>query len=174
MKLMKPLYKKLHLELLNHFEPIVLWWTDDQIMDWETKKENLSLQSKTFRIKSTPFSYLEFEGDNFISIILMVENQVDTNLDLSKETQFLKYLNLNRLPVPTCTFNEEFDFPISLIAYRNGHRHNFFDLSNYVTLNYLIENGISFKECINDCNDWTIKDFKTDNLTFIEYSKIKT
>ena len=67
-----------------------------------------------------------------------------------------------------------FDYPVSFMGFYDMVKKEikYLDCSNYLTLEFLLEDGVMADDVLLDTNHWDIQNFSLDKLMFVEYSML--
>lgn len=168
-----PLFRKVLIELIGLEEPIEMWWTEQFIEEFPEMVYRDTL-NQTLRVKNTPSSMIEFDSNIFIN--MQITNEIDLLLTghCLHLTQFHKYCCNSQLPIPKSTFNDDFEFPITLICLTNnsGDSPIKSDFSNYTNLDYLMDRKISLIEHLSNPKEYSLVNFEPSMFLFAEYLKL--
>ncbi|MDI1324845.1 MAG: hypothetical protein PSV36_19030 [Algoriphagus sp.] len=148
-----------------------MWWTEIQISLWD---EESNLVTEFCRIKSTPFSILEFDSDLFKSLEVTDEIRHENSPEITNSTLFRKYLYQHKLPIPSGSFNGFYDYPLSLMGYYDKvlKEIKYYDFSSFVNLEYLKEMNCSVDDYFLSSNEWDCSAFDEDQFFLMEYSRL--
>jgi|GEM_PF-6698187 len=172
--MMIPILQKILLDINGLINPLELWWTDEYLNQFRKNEKEL-IDSKAFRIPNTSNSILEVNTKSFGSISETGEYDIVLPEACFKRTELYKYFVEFGIPVPMSTFNEEFEYPSTLIVLKNNKNEKIqkIDFSNYTNLDYLISQGKSLTDHLNSKKEYLTKDFSVTRFKYAEYSKMR-
>lgn len=170
MKAIEPLYRKVLFHLNWMHEPVEMWWTDKLVKSWDI--DNLN-RLEYARVQSSPISILEFDPELFKKIEVTDEIRHRDSPYITSSTLFKKYLIREEMPIPKSPILG-FDYPVSFMGFYDMVKKEikYLDCSNYLTLEFLLEDGVMADDVLLDPNNWDIQNFSLDNLMFVEYSML--
>lgn len=172
MKVINPVLRKVLVDLHGLDKPLEFWWDDEMLKTFESLL--LNDRKSIIRAPNTPSSIVEFEIQAFRNF--QVTNTTDVILKgrclhLTNISNFFCDLNL---PFPTHRFNDEFEFPITLICLlKNSNKTaSLIDYSNYINLDLLKANGLTLKETLIDSIPVNSNSPNRPKILFAEYTSL--
>lgn len=173
MKTINPLFRKVLIDIKELDFPLEAWLSDSDICGLKFNLASISPE-KSIRIPNTPDSIIEFSKSNFIR--MEETSEIDLLLPGSSLhlTQFHKFWEHLQFPIPKSTFNDEFEFPITLICLlsKSDQKPIKLDISNYSNLDYLIDRQITILDHLANPKEYSPKNFNPDSFLFAEYLKL--
>jgi hypothetical protein len=151
-------------------KPIKIWWTGQQVRQWR-ENEYKYLADDYMRIKTTPYSMVEFLASDFQNIEFSDE-KADTESSLVKEsTLWYNYYFSNRIPIPNGTMNDLYPYPCVLLGFNRpiDHEISYFDYTGYFNYQFLKEDK---KDIVQSFDHFEIFNsrFDIEDFTIAEYS----
>lgn len=171
---MVPIVQKVLLELEGLDLPLNLWWPDETLIKFKKDIDQL-FNSKVFRIPKTPSSIIEVNTNYFSRIIETEEYEIITPELCLENLELFRYLKEFGLPIPKSSFNDEFEYPSTMLAIKDKKFASVVkvDFSNYTNLDYLIRQGKSLLDHLNSNKEYLPSDFSSDRFIYAEYSRLK-
>ncbi|TDQ15212.1 hypothetical protein DFQ04_3098 [Algoriphagus boseongensis] len=151
---------------------IKLWWTEEQIRQWK-KIESKSLSDDYVRIKTTPYSMVEFEPCNFERIEFTDEICEAESSIVKESTLWFNHYFSNLIPIPKGSMYDVYTYPCVLIGVNRGIDHDvsYFDYTGYFNFQFLKEDKVDIGQYLKDSNLFDNSRFDLDDFTIVEYSK---
>ena len=170
MKAIEPLYRKVLLHLNWMEEPVELWWTDKFVKSWDRREIR---RLEFIRVQASPYSILEFDPDLIKKLEITDEVRHRDSPYITKSTLFLKYLKREEMPIPKNPILG-FDYPVSFMGFYDAVKREikYLDCSNYLTLEFLQEDGVMAEDVLMDPDHWDTENFFIEYLMFVEYSML--
>ena len=126
------------------------------------------------RIKTTPYSMVEFEPCNFKKIEFTDEKcEADSSI-VKESTQWFNHYFSNSIPIPKGSMFDMYPYPCVLIGVNRGFDHDvsYFDYTGYLNYQFLKEDKVDIGQYLENPNLFDNSRFDLDDFTIVEYSKI--
>ncbi|PZV79585.1 hypothetical protein CLV31_11417 [Algoriphagus aquaeductus] len=172
MKVINPVLRKVLVELKGLDSPLEFWWDDKMILGFD--KILMNSNDVVIRAPNTPTSLVEFRLEKFKSYHITEMTEILLKEQSFVLTNFNKYYQSLRIPTPRESFNDEFDFPLTLICLLNNNLSLpvSIDFSNYLNLDYLKNRNLTIEEAFFDQEEKSSKSQLETKILFAEYISI--
>jgi hypothetical protein len=172
MKVINPVLRKVLVELNGLDTPLEFWWDDKMLRTFESMMK--SDKESVIRAPNTPNSIIEFELQNFNDLRVTETTNVVLKGNCLQLTNVFRFYSASNLPLPKHTFNDEFEFPITLICLskKNLDTPTLIDYSNYINLDYLKNKGLTIGEMILERTKAANRSTNSPQILFAEYTSL--
>lgn len=169
MKIISPVLRKVLVNLEGMDQPLEFWWDDEMLNKFESIIEKND--NRILRAPNTPCSIVEFNLTSLINFRITSITEVLFKGNCFKSTNFFKYYHGLNIPVPLSTFNEEFEFPLTLICLLNKKTRSPFsiDFSNYINLDYLKNKELSMEDVFMEKDNFALTNRFEPKIIFAEF-----
>lgn len=152
---------------------IKIWWTPEQIRDWQKNHSKYLIDSYS-RLKTTPYSMIEFESCDFGNLEFTDEKCASDSFLVKESTLLFHHLTSNQLPFPLGTMHDLFDYPSTLIGLLRpiDHEVTFFDYSGYFNYQFLKEDRADISQYLSNSKVWKSSNFNDEDFFIAEYSRL--
>lgn len=170
-KVINPILRKVLVELDGLDYPLEFWWDDEMLATFELLLTND--EHAVIRAPNTPSSIVEFKLQKLKSYRVSKSTNILLKGECLSFTNASQFYKNSQLSLPTHSFNDDFEFSITLICLLKNKAKPplFLDYSNYINLDYLKANNLTLEEELFGTSEFNHPNIKP-KIIFAEYTTL--